>query len=265
MTTAPTGVLIRALRLWREILRAVPPLLPLDVPNLQPHVARDLARSPATPGWILDRMAVSALDDPDLLDLILSHPALPPETVRFLSSVGEQEVLSLLSARLGLAVRGEMALVGGEGAEEEGATDEAGGEQVRSALQLVQRLSVGERLRLALRGNKEVRSILIRDGARTVAMNVLDNPRLSEGEIEQFAKSKQVGEDVLREIAKNREWCRSYGIVAALTGNPKTPPGVALPLLNQMKKKDLENLEKNKNVSEAVRAGAKRLVAQRRT
>jgi hypothetical protein len=125
----------------------------------------------------------------------------------------------------------------------------------RSALQLVQRLSVGERLRLALRGNKEVRSILIRDGARTVAMNVLDNPRLSEGEIEQFAKSKQVGEDVLREIAKNREWCRSYGIVTALTGNPKTPPGVALPLLNQMKKKDLENLEKNKNVSEAVRAG----------
>ena len=174
-------------------------------------------------------------------------------------------MLSLLSARLGLAVRGEMALVGGDGAEEEGAADEAGGEHGRSALQLVQRLSVGERLRLALRGNKEVRSILIRDGARTVAMNVLDNPRLSEGEIEQFAKSKQVGEDVLREIAKNREWCRSYGIVAALTGNPKTPPGVALPLLNQMKKKDLENLEKNKNVSEAVRAGAKRLVAQRRT
>ena len=208
MTTAPSGVLIRALRLWREILRAVPPLLPLDVPNLSPLVARDLARSPATPGWILDRMAVSALDDPDLLDLVLSHPALPQETIRFLSSVGEREVLSLLSARLGVAVRGEMALVGGEGAKEEGA-EEAAEEQVRSALQLVQRLSVGERLRLALRGNKEVRSILIRDGARTVAMNVLENPRLSEGEIEQFAKSKQIGEDVLREIAKNREWCRS--------------------------------------------------------
>ncbi len=264
MTTAPSGVLIRALRLWREILRAVPPLLPLDVPNLSPLVARDLARSPTTPGWVLDRMAVSALDDPDLLDLILSHPALPQETVRFLSSVGEGEVLSLLSARLGVAVRGEMALAGREGEKEEGA-EEAAEEQVRSALQLVQRLSVGDRLRLALRGNKEVRSILIRDGARTVAMNVLENPRLSEGEIEQFAKSKQIGEDVLREIAKNREWCRSYGIVTALTGNPKTPPGVALPLLYQLKKKDLENLEKNKNVSEAVRAGAKRLMAQKRT
>jgi len=264
MTTAPSGVLIRALRLWREILRAIPPLLPLDVPNLSPLVARDLARSSTTPGWVLDRMAVSALDDPDLLDLVLSHPSLPQETIRFLSSVGEREVLSLLSARLGVAVRGEMALVGGEGAKEEGA-EEAAEEQVRSALQLVQRLSAGERLRLALRGNKEVRSILIRDGARTVAMNVLENPRLSEGEIEQFAKSKQIGEDVLREIAKNREWCRSYGVVAALTGNPKTPPGVALPLLNQLKKKDLENLEKNKNVSEAVRAGAKRLMAPKRT
>jgi hypothetical protein len=129
--------------------------------------------------------------------------------------------------------------------------------------QRVERLSVSEKIKIAVRGNSEVRGVLLKDSSKLVVLAVLGNPRITESEVESAARSRSVMEEALREIARNREWMRSYKVQHALVTNPKTPAGIAVRYVPYMKKNDLKLLEKNKNVSEAVRAMAKKIVKGR--
>jgi hypothetical protein len=131
-------------------------------------------------------------------------------------------------------------------------------------LQKIQRLSFGEKRLLALRGGREVRSILTKDPNREIMLAVLENPKITETEIELLAKSRSVPDEILRKIVKKREWMKSYAIILAVVSNPKTPAGNAVSLLSELKTKDLTVLMKNKNVSDAVRTASKRLVQSRR-
>jgi hypothetical protein len=67
-----------------------------------------------------------------------------------------------------------------------------------STLQKISKLDIKGRIALAMRGNKEERSILIRDSTKLVALAVLDSPKVSEAEVEKFALQKNVLESVLR-------------------------------------------------------------------
>ena len=136
--------------------------------------------------------------------------------------------------------------------------------RTQGILQRIQKLSVSEKIHLALRGGKEVRTILLRDPSKEVVTTVLENPKITEGEIELAARSRSIHDEVLRKITKKREWMKNYGIIFALVTNPKTPPGIAIPLVSELKTKDLAILEKNKNVIEGVRATAKKLLRARR-
>ena len=131
-------------------------------------------------------------------------------------------------------------------------------------LQRIQRLSFGEKRLLALRGGKEVRSILIKDPNKEIVLAVLDNPKITETEIEIITKSRSAPEEVLRKIIRKREWMKNYVIVLSVVSNPKTPAGNAVPLLSELKTKDLSILTKSKNISEAVRAASKRLLQARK-
>ncbi len=131
-------------------------------------------------------------------------------------------------------------------------------------LQKIQKLTVSERRMLAMRGGREARSILVKDTNKQVMLAVLANPKISETEIEILAHSRSIPDDALRTITKNKDWMKSYGIIHAVTTNPKTPPGVAIPLLTSLKTKDIVAIEKNKNVSEALRTAAKKLAAARK-
>src|SRR5947209_1849729 len=70
-----------------------------------------------------------------------------------------------------------------------------------SPLQKIGKMTVGERVKLAMLGNKEERNILIRDGSRVVYSAVLASPKLSDSEVETIAAMKNVQEGVLRELA----------------------------------------------------------------
>lgn len=133
----------------------------------------------------------------------------------------------------------------------------------QTILQRIQKLSVSERLQLALKGGKEIRSILLRDPNKEITLNVLDNPKLTEVEIELIAKSRSVSDEALRKISKKREWIKNYNILLALMTNPKTPPAISLPLVSELKTRDLALLCKNKNISEGVRSTAKKLLKAR--
>jgi hypothetical protein len=131
-------------------------------------------------------------------------------------------------------------------------------------LQKIQQLSVGERIALALRGGQEIRSILLKDSNKEVVLTVLKNPRITETEVELVAHSRNIPEEALRAIHKNREWMKNYAINHALVNNPKTPPGIGITLVSGLRLKDIAILEKNKNVPEAIRAIAKKVLHARK-
>ncbi len=132
-----------------------------------------------------------------------------------------------------------------------------------SPLQKISRLTVGERVQLAMKGNKEERYILIRDGSKVVSSAVLESPKLTDQEIETFASMKNVQESVLRGIAGKRKFMKVYSVVRALTNNPRCPLDIQLTIAKNLLTNDLRSLSMNKNVSETVRKVALKMFKER--
>ncbi len=124
--------------------------------------------------------------------------------------------------------------------------------------QRIQKMTVSQKIKLALLGNKEARAILLRDSNRVVIESVMKSPRITDGEVLSIANSRTVSEDLIRMIAGNREWQKSYRIRQALAGNSKTPVPIALKLLETISKQDLKILSNSKNISSVIATAAKR-------
>jgi hypothetical protein len=122
-----------------------------------------------------------------------------------------------------------------------------------SVLQKIAKLTVGQRVQLAMKGNKEERSILVRDGSKLVSSAVLVSPKVTDAEIETFAGMKNVQEQVLRDIARAPRFKKNYVIIRQLANNPRTPLDVSLTLMGHLMVNDLKNLSMNKNVPETLR------------
>jgi hypothetical protein len=132
-----------------------------------------------------------------------------------------------------------------------------------SVLQKIAKLNISGRIALAMRGNKEERSILIRDSTKLVSLAVLDSPKVSEGEVEKFALQKNVLEAVLRAIPMRRKYAKNYAIMRNLVFNPRTPLDLSLGLMKNLLIHDLKNLSGNKEVSDTVRKLALRMFKQK--
>jgi hypothetical protein len=128
-----------------------------------------------------------------------------------------------------------------------------------SIIHTVMNMGMKDRTRLAMKGDREARNILIRDPNRIVAQAVVQNPRITDQEIEKIAAMRSITEDILRQIASNRQWARSYAIVHNLARNPRTPIANVMNILSRLQLRDLGALAKNRNVSDAVRRQALRL------
>ena len=130
---------------------------------------------------------------------------------------------------------------------------EAAARERHSAFQKISNLSVGQRVQLAMRGNKEERFILIRDGARVVSSAVLQSPKLTDAEVETFAAMKNVQESVLRDIARSKKFMKNYAVVRQLVNNPHCPLDLSLGLINHLLVNDLKTLSMNKNIADTLR------------
>lgn len=129
---------------------------------------------------------------------------------------------------------------------------------------LVQRLAamtVPEKVRAAMKGTREMRAVLIRDPNKLVALSVLSCPKVTESEIEAFARMGSVNEEVLRTIGQTRAWIKNYNVVHALVKNAKTPVALSLNLLNRLNEGDVRRLSSDRNVPEPLRIAARRKVA----
>ena len=132
-----------------------------------------------------------------------------------------------------------------------------------NTVQKINALDVKGRIQLALKGSKEERSILIRDGTKVVSLAVLEAPKLSDGEVEKFASQKNVLEAVLRQIPLKRRFMKNYKVVRNLVGNPRTPLDLGLGLMKNLLIADLKNLSSNKEVSETIRNLAMKMYRQK--
>ena len=132
-----------------------------------------------------------------------------------------------------------------------------------SLIRRIMFMTTRDRMKLAMKGDREARSILIRDANKVVSSAVINNPRITDHEVENISAMRTVADEVLRLIALNRTWARSYPIIHNLARNPRTPIPTAMNILPRIRTKDLQNLTQNRNVSEAVRRQAHRLTAAR--
>ena len=105
--------------------------------------------------------------------------------------------------------------------------------------QKVLTMSVSEKIKLATLGNKEARTILLRDSNKLVCMAAATSPRMTDGEVLSLANSRTVNADVLRYIYSGREFTKVYAIKTALVKNPKVPLPTALKLMLTLQEKDI--------------------------
>ncbi len=126
--------------------------------------------------------------------------------------------------------------------------------------QRVMRMSVSEKIKLAGRGNKEARTLLLRDSNKLVCLAAVRSPRITEGEVLGLANSRVVHEEVLRTIYSDREWVKSNQMKVNLVNNPKIPVAVSLKLLPHLGPSDLKTVMRNKNISPALVGLARKMV-----
>lgn len=232
------------------------------------EVARDvrlLAAQGAFAPRALEQLALLVLlvDDPDpevARDAGATLARLPEPAVR--SFLGREDVSTEMRAFFadrgltpdGSDRPGDDPLIETADDEEEA----AGAQDANPPASRLSTMTVMEKMKIAMRGTREVRATLIRDPNRLVAAAVLSSPKLTESEIEQFARMANVGEEVLRVIGTNRNWTKNYGVVASLVRNPKTPVAISLTLLRRVNDRDVKMLAIDRNIPEPIRLAARR-------
>ena len=204
-----------------------------------------------------EKLATEILDLPyELVEILAGDPEFRPliESAFFRKNGANQSGLTgtLSPAEIAAMVRDKQ--------EEDQQKED---ENKLSLLTRIQKLDVGAKAKLARNGDKDARTILVKDANKLVSMAVLANPKLTIQEIEVLAASRNVSDEVLRVIARNRDWCKSYTVINNLANNPKTPVALSLAYLPKLITRDLRLLAKSKGIPEIIRITAKRLNEKR--
>jgi len=231
--------------------------LPLDVEHCSPIALRSIILDVNTSAAILDLIAQVYSDDEDILRDLVLCPNLDETTLAFIALTASDEI------KIYIAATRVVDVMSGDQSAEEAAADE-GPKKKLNLTQLVQRMTMSQKIKLALCGSKEARGLLIRESSKIIALGVLANPRITIGEVEFFAKSTNLSEDVIRKIGTNAEWSRKPAISSALVNNPKTPVSISIGFVQRLSVRELAILEKSRNVPAAVRTAARSLLAKKK-
>ncbi|MBI5016322.1 MAG: hypothetical protein HZB55_12650 [Deltaproteobacteria bacterium] len=271
--------------------------------SLPPSFVVGALEDPLLPTPVVDLVAALEQQRPEIVWKALEHPALGPRTVeRFLESEDEEVLHRLarnhrllgrhpdLARRLldnpslhpeewsRLASLFAEAETGAPAAEDTAPEavhlppqvprellDEAveGVEESQNLYQLVQGLSVSEKIKLATLGNKGARRLLIRDTNKLVAVAVIRSPKIRDDEVLAIAQDRTMADEVIRVVLGRKDWLKGYPIRLALAQNPKTPLPKAVRLLETLYDRDLRQVAKSRNVPSAVASGALRVLARR--
>jgi hypothetical protein len=228
--------------------------LPLDIEHCSPIALHNVIRDVRTPDSILERIAQVYYDNEDILRDLVLCPNLSETSLAFIALTASEEMKSFIAGTRVIDV-----VTGEESAGVEGKKKKL------NLTQLVIKMSPSQKIKLALTGAKDARSLLIRESSKIIALSVLANPRITIGEVEFFSKSTNLSEDVIRKIGTNAEWTRKNTVVSSLVANPKTPVGISLGFVPRMSERDLGILEKSRNIPEAVRTAARNMLIKKKS
>jgi len=145
----------------------------------------------------------------------------------------------------------------------QGAETAEDAEKKLTIAQKVMKMTVSEKVKLATMGNKEARTLLLRDSNKLVCMAAATSPRITDGEILSLANSRTVSGEVLRYIYSNREFLKTYAIKSGLVKNPKVPLPTALKLMYTLQERDIKELARDRNVPQTIQAQAKAWIAKK--
>lgn len=269
--------------------------------NIPRHLLKNFIKE-VSEEKILTLFAYLFQDDLDMLETILSHKYLPVSVVERFAMSKNQDILRLVLAREDLWTNDQIAIDNLlnnpnlpleyydkvsfyvskkviENVEKKESplpkevliknkelienVDDNDEEKKRSIAGKIAKLSVAEKIKFALMGNKEVRSILIKDSNKLVSTAVLKNPRITEGEIVKISQDKNLPDEIIRAVATNKNWTQNYNIRLNLVYNPKTPIQISLKFLSSLSNKDLDKISKSKNISSVISSTARKILVQR--
>jgi len=142
--------------------------------------------------------------------------------------------------------------------------DEELEEESLSKYQQIQEMLVADKIKMALTGDKEWRTLLIRESNKQVNTAVLRNPRISEGEVLTIAKNRSSSDELIRIILLNRDWVKLYDMKKALIIHPRTPLQAAMRFMTFLSEKDIKELAKSRDVGQAIVNNARRMLMTRK-
>ncbi len=231
-------------------------LLPLDIEHCSPIALRSIVLDVRTQADVLDKIAQAYSDDEYILRDLVRCPNLSETTLAFIALTASDEIKTFISGTRAVDVVHD---------EKDDKTAASGVKKKLNVTQMINRMTTPQKIKLALSGGKEARGMLIRESNKQISQAVLANPQIKESEVEFFAKSTNLSEDVLRKIGMNSDWTKKFSIVHALVHNARCPVGIAVSFVPRMSDKDLAMLEKSKSVSNAVRTAARALIARKKS
>ncbi|MHB8418136.1 MAG: hypothetical protein ACYDCL_08670 [Myxococcales bacterium] len=129
--------------------------------------------------------------------------------------------------------------------------------------QKISKMNIAEKIKLAMLGNKEARTLLLRDTNKLVAMAAIQSPRLTDGEVLVMANNRTAPDDILRYVSSNRDWTKNYQIKLALVKNPKVPLPTAMRFLPLLRETDIRDLSRDRNVPSGVKNQARVMMAKK--
>jgi hypothetical protein len=148
----------------------------------------------------------------------------------------------------------EQVQVASEKEEDTHEVSEEGEEQVREKFvplyAQIANMTPTQKIRRAQVGNAVERMLLVRDSNRLVAVAAVK--RMQENEATIVSMSRQVIDDVLKEIARSPEFKGNYQIKLNLVMNPRTPLTFAMRLIPMLRESDLRQLARSKNIAGSV-------------
>ena len=219
----------------------------VDIEQIPEETLYAVAEDPKTDGATLDLIAKYFLTTDALIQKVVAHPHVEKTTLNYIR-------LFVSPASLAFSGLSPNAMP----------LPESDVEDIsQKRVMAIGSLKVPEKIQLALKGNKEARTLLLKDPNRQVFMAVVASPRLTDEEVDNMAQSKNMPDEVLRAMARNPAWVRRYSVTSGLVNNPKTPLAVSLGFLKNLRAKDLERLSKNKGVPAALRTTAFKMVLRK--
>jgi len=136
-------------------------------------------------------------------------------------------------------------------------------DEFESLISKIQNMSISEKVKSAIKGDKSHRRILINDQNKLICTAVVKNPGIREDEIVSASQNRNINQDVLRLIARNVEWIKKYAVKLNLANNPKTPIEISMRYLSTFRLNDLILLSKNKNIPSALSTSAGKFAVQK--